>query len=83
MRALLPLILLLVVAVVVLAWYALRLRRQIRESDNPRLALSRRDLRDIARKEEARRAASADLDIQERAGNIVSSFGTPTLNPKD
>lgn len=83
MRVLAPLVLLLVIAVIVLAWYVAHLRRKIRESDNPRLALTRRDLRNIARKEEERRVALLNLDLQERTDAAVRSFTTPTLNKKE
>lgn len=71
MRVLIPLILVLVIAVVVLTIYAIHLRRQIKESDNPLLALTRKQRRAVALDQINQDANERNLDWQNRLDQTI------------
>ena len=80
MRVLILLIVLLLVACVILALYAIRLRRIIKESNNPLLALTRKQRAAFALRELNREHGAKDLKFQDYLNQTI--FGTPpTVDP--
>lgn len=71
MRGVILLLFLLVLIIVVLSVYIMRLKRKIRESDNPALALTRKERAKYARAELNRIERMQDLVWQDRLDEYI------------
>jgi len=83
MRILIPLILLLVLTIACLWVYVVMLRRKIRESENPLLALTRKQRREYALAQLEQEREQRVLERLQQGSDIIKNFNTPTLGKKE